>query len=110
MGLCKAALENAVGYLASELGKDGVRVNALSAGPVRTISASGVADMKKMTQMYEMFAPLRRNIEVEEVGKTGMFLLSDLASGITAETVHVDCGYNAMGAPPPDAYEKMGAE
>ena len=103
MGLCKAALENAVMYLASEMGQDNIRVNALSAGPVRTISAMGVGDFGKMLKLYQTFSPMRRNIDPEEVGKTGMFLLSDLSSGITGETVHVDAGYNIMGAPPPDA-------
>ncbi len=103
MGLCKSALESATEYLASELGKDGIRVNALSAGPVRTISASGVGDFKKMLTLYETFSPLRRNISEEEVGNSGMFLLSDLASGITGETLHVDCGYHIMGGPPLDA-------
>ncbi len=106
MGLCKAALENAVGYLSSELGPQGVRVNALSAGPVKTISASGVGDFKKMLTLYETFSPLRRNITEEEVGKTGMFLLSDLASAVTGETLHVDCGYHIMGGPPLDAFDK----
>jgi len=102
MGLCKAALECGVRYLASELGPDGVRVNAISAGPVRTISAMGVGDFKQMLDLYDGVAPLRRNITAEEVGKSGMFLLSDLASGISAEVVHVDCGFSKMGAPPAD--------
>lgn len=110
MGLCKSALESATEYLASELGKDNIRVNALSAGPVRTISASGVGDFKKMLQLYEAFSPLRRNITEEEVGKAGMFLLSDLASGITGETLHVDSGYHIMGGPPLDAIPAGGAE
>ncbi len=100
MGICKAALESSVGYLASEMGVENIRVNALSAGPVRTISAMGVGEFHKMLQLYESFSPMRRNIDPDEVGKTGMFLLSDLASGITGETVHVDCGYHIMGAPP----------
>lgn len=103
MGLCKSALESSVEYLASEMGQAGVRVNALSAGPVRTISASGVGDFKKMLTLYETFSPLRRNITEEEVGKSGMFLLSDMAAGITGETLHVDCGYHVMGGPPLDA-------
>jgi enoyl-[acyl-carrier protein] reductase I len=106
MGLCKAALENAVIYLASELGRDQVRVNALSAGPVKTISASGVGDFKKMLQLYETFSPLRRNISEAEVGKAAMFLLSEYASGITGETLHVDSGYHVMGGPPLDAFSK----
>ncbi|CAK9012810.1 Enoyl-[acyl-carrier-protein] reductase [NADH] FabI (ENR) (NADH-dependent enoyl-ACP reductase) [Durusdinium trenchii] len=105
MGLCKAGLESATEYLASEMGPEGLRVNAISAGPVKTISASGVGDFKKMLQLYETFSPLRRNISEEEVGKSGMFLLSDLASGITGETLHVDCGYHVMGGPPLDAFE-----
>jgi enoyl-[acyl-carrier protein] reductase I len=108
MGLCKSALESSVEYIASEMGSDGVRVNALSAGPVRTISASGVGDFKKMLTLYETFSPLRRNITEEEVGKSGMFLLSDLSSGITGETLHVDCGYHVMGGPPLDAFGAKG--
>lgn len=106
MGLCKAALESAVGYLAHELGPEGVRVNALSAGPVKTVSASGVGDIKKMFQLYETFSPLRRNITAEEVGKAAMFLLSDYASGISGEVMHVDSGYHCMGGPPLDAFDK----
>lgn len=106
MGLCKSALESAVEYIASELGTAGVRANALSAGPVKTISASGVGDFKKMLQLYETFSPLRRNISEEEVGKAAMFLLSDYASGITGETLHVDCGYHIMGGPPLDAMKE----
>ena len=102
MGICKAALECGVRYLASELGPDGVRVNAISAGPVRTISAMGVGDFKQMLDLYEGVAPLRRNITADEVGKAGLFLLSDLASGITGEVLHVDCGFSTMGAPPAD--------
>ena len=102
MGLCKAALECGVRYLASELGPDGIRVNAISAGPLRTISAMGVGDFSQMLDLYSGLAPLRRNITAEEVGKSGMFLLSDLASGISAEVLHVDCGFSKMGAPPED--------
>lgn len=104
MGLCKAALENAVGYLSSELGPHGVRVNALSAGPVKTVSASGVGDFNQMLKLYETFSPLRRNITDEEVAKAALFLLSDLASGVTGETLHVDSGYHIMGGPPLDAF------
>lgn len=102
MGLCKAALECGVRYLASELGPDGTRVNAISAGPLRTVSASGVGDFDQMTSFYGGVSPLRRNIEVDEVGKSAMFLLSDLASGISAEVLHVDCGFSKMGSPPED--------
>lgn len=104
MGVCKAALENTVMYLASELGPENKRVNAISAGPVKTISASGVGDFRQMLKLYETFSPLRRNIVDTEVGKAGMFLLSDMASGITGETLHVDCGYSTMGAPPLTAF------
>lgn len=104
MGLCKAALESAVEYLASELGPQGVRVNALSAGPLKTLASSAVGDFSKMLQLYETFSPMRRNITPEEVGKTGMFLLSDLASGVTGETLHVDCGYHIMGGPPTEMH------
>ncbi len=107
MGLCKATLESAVTYLASELGKDGLRVNTISAGPVRTISSSGVGEFQSMLKLYESFAPLRRNIDPAEVGKAALFLLSDLASAVTGENIHVDNGYHIMGAPPLDFQEKV---
>jgi enoyl-[acyl-carrier protein] reductase I len=98
MGICKAALEAATRYLAFDLGPQGVRVNALSAGPLKTLagSAAGVGEMLKM---YEYVAPLGRNITHEEVGRTGAFLLSDYSDGITGEILHVDGGYNIMGSP-----------
>ena len=98
MGVCKAALEAAMRYAAYELGPRGIRVNALSAGPLKTLagSAAGVNDM---LDMYKHVAPLSRNITHEEVGRVGAFLLSDLSTGITAETLHVDGGYNSMGSP-----------
>lgn len=98
MGICKAALDASMRYLAFDLGPDGVRVNALSAGPVKTISGVG-AGVGKMMEMYAHVAPMSRNITVDEVGQSGAFLLSDMASGITGELMHVDCGYNAMGSP-----------
>ncbi|QDT62983.1 enoyl-ACP reductase FabI [Calycomorphotria hydatis] len=103
MGICKAALESAVKYLASELGPGGIRVNAISAGPLRTLAASAVGDFQQMQKLYESFSPLRRNITAEEVGETGAFLLGDLGSGISGENLHVDAGYHVMGAPPEDA-------
>jgi len=109
MGICKAALECSVRYLASELGPEGVRVNAISAGPVRTISAMGVGDFKQMLDLYEGVSPMRRNITADEVGKMGMVLLSDLSSGVTGEVVHVDCGFSIMGAPPADFAAKASA-
>ncbi|MDA0589723.1 MAG: enoyl-ACP reductase [Planctomycetota bacterium] len=103
MGVCKAALESSIKYLASELGSEcKVRVNGLSAGPVKTLAASAVSDHSQMDELYSAMAPLRRNINREEVGKAGMFLLSDLASGITGENLHVDAGFHVMGAPTPE--------
>lgn len=98
MGICKAALDATVRYLAYDLGPKGIRVNAISAGPVRTLAgrAAGVDDMLKM---YEHIAPLGRNITHEEVGKAGAYLLSDMSGGITGEILHVDAGYNIMGSP-----------
>lgn len=98
MGICKAALEATMRYVAHDLGPNGVRVNALSAGPLKTLagSAAGVNDMLKM---YAKVAPMGRNIDHEEVGNTGAFLLSDMSDGITGEIMHVDAGYNAMGSP-----------
>jgi enoyl-[acyl-carrier protein] reductase I len=98
MGVCKAALDSIVKYLAFDLGPRGVRVNALSAGPLQTISGRG-AGVDQMLGLYEAMAPLGRNITHEEAGKSGAFLLSDMASGITGEILHVDAGYNAMGSP-----------
>lgn len=98
MGICKAALEASTRYLAYDLGPRGVRVNSLSAGPLKTLagSAAGVGEMLKM---YEHVAPLARNITHEEVGRTGAFLLSDMSDGVTGEVLHIDGGYNAMGSP-----------
>lgn len=100
MGLCKAALENAVMYLAGELGPQKIRVNALSAGPLKTLAASAVGEFDQMQKLYETFSPLRRNITPEEVGKAGAFLLSPASSGITGENLHVDGGYHSVGGPP----------
>lgn len=106
MGVCKAALESTLEYLAHELGQSNIRVNAVSAGPLRTLAASAVGDFTKMMKLYEAFSPLRRNVSAEEVGRTAAFLLSDFASGITGENVHVDSGYHVMGAPPLDVEEQ----
>lgn len=103
MGLCKAALESATEYLAHELGPQKIRVNALSAGPIKTLSSSAVKDIDVMFRLYDLMAPLRRNVGVDEVGKTGLYLISDLSSGVTGETLHVDSGYHIMGAPPAEA-------
>ena len=103
MGVCKAALESAMTYTAAELGPRNIRVNAVSAGPLRTLAASAVGDFQAMTRLYESFSPLRRTVTHEEVGKAATFLLSDAAAGITGENLHVDAGYHVMGAPPEDA-------
>lgn len=97
MGVAKAALEASTRYLAEDLGKHAIRVNAISAGPINTLSARGVKNMGTMLKHIEANAPLRRNVEAAEVGKTALFLVSDLASGITGETIYVDCGFNIIG-------------
>ena len=102
MGICKAALDSSMQYLAAELGPNNIRVNALSAGPLRTLAASAVGEFDLMQKLYKSISPMRRNVTHEEVGKTGMFLLSDSASGITGEILHVDGGFHVMGAPPHD--------
>jgi enoyl-[acyl-carrier protein] reductase I len=97
MGVAKASLEATVRYLANSLGPKNIRINALSAGPIKTLSARGVADFSQMLKNHAERAPLKRNVEVKEVGDTALFLCSPLASGITGETLYVDCGYNIMG-------------
>ena len=109
MGICKAALECSVRYLASELGPSGTRVNAISAGPLRTVSSSGVGDFDKMQLVNAAMAPLRRNLDADEVGSMGMVMLSKLSSAITGEVVHVDCGFSIMGSPPPDFLNTVAA-
>ena len=98
MGVAKSALESSARYLAAELGEQGIRVNSLSAGPCRTLSAMAVGGVDVMMKNVETSAPLRRNIETNEVGKAAVYLLSDLSSGVTGETHHVDAGYNAVAA------------
>ena len=97
MGVAKAALEASVRYLAADLGKDNIRVNAISAGPLNTLSARGVKNMGSLLSYVGERSPLKRNVTVAEVGNTALFLVSDLSSGITGETIYVDCGYNIMG-------------
>lgn len=97
MGLAKASLEANVRYLAFNLGPEGTRVNAISAGPIKTLAAAGIANFCKMLEHVEENAPLRRSVTIDEVGNVGAFLCSDLASGITGEIVHVDAGYNILG-------------
>jgi enoyl-[acyl-carrier protein] reductase I len=103
MGVAKAALEASVRYLAADLGPDGVRVNAISAGPIRTLAASGIAGFKKMYGAFADVAPLRSNISIEDVGKTAVYLASDLSSAVTGEVVYVDGGFNILGVPTVEA-------
>ena len=97
MGVAKASLEATVRYLALNLGPEGTRVNAISAGPIRTLAASGVANFRQMLSQFEAAAPLRRAVTIEDVGNVAAFLCSDLASGVTGEITYVDAGYNIMG-------------
>lgn len=97
MGLAKASLEANVRYMAASLGPQGVRVNAISAGPIRTLAASGIKDMRKFLEYVEQHAPLRRNVSIDEVGNVAAFLCSDLASGVTGEITYVDCGFSTVG-------------
>jgi enoyl-[acyl-carrier protein] reductase I len=99
MGVAKAALEASVRYLAADLGPDGVRVNAISAGPIRTLAAAGIAGFKKMYGSFAEVAPLRSNITIDDVGKTAVYLASDLSSAVTGEVVYVDGGFNILGVP-----------
>ncbi|AGT07876.1 enoyl-ACP reductase FabI [Paracoccus aminophilus] len=103
MGVAKAALEASVRYLAEDLGKDGVRVNAISAGPIKTLAASGIGDFRYIMKWNELNSPLRRNISQDEVGQSALYLLSDMSSGVTGETHHVDAGYHVVGMKAVDA-------
>ncbi len=103
MGVAKAALEASVRYLAADLGPDNVRVNAISAGPIRTLAASGIGDFRYILKWNQFNAPLRRNVTIEDVGGAGVYLLSDLSSGVTGEVHHVDTGYHIQGMKNPDA-------
>jgi len=102
-GLAKAALEASVRYMAEDLGKDGLRVNAISAGPIKTLAASGIGDFRYIMKWNELNSPLRRNVTQEEVGKAALYLLSDLGSGTTGEVLHVDAGYHVVGMKAVDA-------
>ncbi len=103
MGVAKAALEASVRYLAADLGRRAIRVNAISAGPIRTLAASGIGDFRYILRWNQYNAPLARNVSIEEVGGAGVYLLSDLAAGVTGEVHHVDCGYHIVGMKNPDA-------
>jgi enoyl-[acyl-carrier protein] reductase I len=97
MGVAKAALEASVRYLAADLGKGGIRVNAISAGPIKTLAASGIADFRYILKWNEYNSALRRTVTIEEVGAAGLYILSDLARGVTGEVHHVDAGYHVQG-------------
>ncbi len=99
MGVAKAALEASVRYLAADLGPDGIRVNAISAGPIRTLAASGIAGFRSMYGRFRDVAPLRRNVSIDDVGATAVYLASDLSAGVTGETLYVDAGFNILGVP-----------
>ncbi len=97
MGVAKAALEASVRYLATDMGRDGIRVNAISAGPIKTLAASGIGDFRYILKWNELNSPLKKNVSIEDVGNSGLYLLSDLGSGVTGEVLHVDAGYHTVG-------------
>ncbi|MGH7118429.1 MAG: enoyl-ACP reductase FabI [Acetobacteraceae bacterium] len=103
MGVAKAALEASVRYLAADLGAAGIRVNAISAGPIKTLAASGIGDFRYILRWNQLNSPLERNVTIEEVGGAALYLLSDLGSGVTGEVHHVDCGYHIVGMKNPNA-------
>ncbi|MDP2696822.1 enoyl-ACP reductase FabI [Thalassospira sp.] len=103
MGVAKAALEASVKYLANDLGPDGIRVNAISAGPVRTLAASGIGDFRYILKWNEYNSPMRRNVSMDDLGGSGLYFLSELSTGVTGETHHVDCGYHTVGMKQVDA-------
>jgi enoyl-[acyl-carrier protein] reductase I len=103
MGVAKAALEASVRYMAEDLGKDGIRVNSISAGPIKTLAASGIGDFRYIMKWNEYNAPLRRNVTIQDVGNSALYLLSDLGAGVTGETHHVDSGYHVVGMKAVDA-------
>jgi enoyl-[acyl-carrier protein] reductase I len=103
MGVAKAALEASVRYLAVDMGGRGIRVNAISAGPIKTLAASGIGDFRYILKWNELNSPLKRNVTTDEVGSSGMYLLSDLSSGVSGEVHHVDCGYHTVGMKAVDA-------
>jgi enoyl-[acyl-carrier protein] reductase I len=103
MGVAKAALETSVQYLANDLGPDNIRVNAISAGPIKTLAASGIGDFRYILKWNELNSPLRRTVTIEDVGGSGLYFLSDLSSGVTGEVHHVDAGYHVVGMKQEDA-------
>ncbi|HEX7792407.1 MAG TPA: SDR family oxidoreductase, partial [Afipia sp.] len=110
MGVAKAALEASVRYLASDFGRQGIRVNAVSAGPVRTLAGSGIGDSRAMFAFQQKHSPLGRGVTLEELGGTALYLLSDLSGGVTGETHFVDSGYNIISMPHPDALKADAGE
>jgi enoyl-[acyl-carrier protein] reductase I len=107
MGVAKAALEASVRYLASDLGERNIRVNAISAGPIKTLAASGIGDFRHILRWNELNAPMRRNVTIDDVGGAGLFLLSDLSSGVTGEVLHVDSGYHVVGMMAPESAPQL---
>lgn len=107
MGVAKAALEASTRYLAADLGPDGIRVNAISAGPMRTLAGAVIGGARRTFKYNTLTAPLRRPVELEELGGTALYLLSDLSSAVTGEVHYVDCGFNAVGMPAHDSLDKM---
>ena len=103
MGVAKSALETSVKYLAKDLGKENIRVNAISAGPIKTLAASGISDFRYILKWNEYNSPLKRTVSIEEVGNAAVYLVSDLSSGVTGEVHHVDSGYNIVGMKDEDA-------
>ena len=103
MGVAKAALETSVQYLAADLGRNDIRVNAISAGPIKTLAASGISDFRYILKWNEYNSPLRRTVTIDDVGGGGLYLLSDLSKGVTGEVLHIDAGYHVVGMKNEDA-------
>ena len=108
MGVAKAALESSVRYLAADLGQDGIRVNAISAGPMRTLAGAVIGSARTTFKYNQLTSPLQRSVELDELGGTGLYLLSDLSGAVTGEIHYVDCGFNAVGMPMPDKLKEFG--
>jgi enoyl-[acyl-carrier protein] reductase I len=107
MGVAKAALEASVRYLATDLGRQNIRVNAMSAGPMKTLAASGIGDFRYILKWNELNAPMHRNVNLDDVGGSGLYLISDLASGVSGEVHHVDCGYHIVGMMAPESAQEI---
>ncbi|MDE0799659.1 MAG: enoyl-ACP reductase FabI [Rhodospirillaceae bacterium] len=107
MGVAKAALEASVRYLATDLGRDNIRVNAISAGPMKTLAASGIGDFRYILKWNELNSPMRRNVTLDDVGRSGLYLISDLSSAVTGEVHHVDCGYHIVGMMAPESAQDI---